>query len=88
MVKQEARRHHYIPRFILRKFNDDNGLVYYWNIKKKRLQKKNVKNIFLNIDMYRDESLHKDDPTQIETKFSVFEKEIAELIKEKNFVYN
>ena len=83
MLKQEARKHHYIPRFILRNFNDETGLVYYWNIKKKRLQKKNVKNIFLNIDMYRDELLHEEDPTQIETKFSVFEKEIAELIKEK-----
>lgn len=29
MAKQEARKHHYIPRFILKKFNDENGQVNY-----------------------------------------------------------
>lgn len=37
----------------------------------------------MNIDMYRDEELNKDDPTQIESKFSAFEGEIAELIANK-----
>lgn len=37
----------------------------------------------MNIDMYRDEELNKEDPTQIESKFSVFEGEIAELIANK-----
>ena len=83
MVKQEARRHHYIPRFILKNFNDDNGQVNYWNVEKSQLEKRNIKSVFMNIDMYRDELLNESDPTQIESKFSVFECEIAELISKK-----
>lgn len=83
MVKSEARKHHYIPRFILKNFNDDNGQVNYWDIEKSQLEKRNIKSIFMNRDMYRDELLNKNDPTQIETKFSIFECEISELISNK-----
>lgn len=83
MVKQEARKHHYIPRFILKNFNDENGQVNYWNIEKNRLEKRNIKSVFMNLDMYRDESLNEENPTQIESKFSVFECEIADLIAKK-----
>ena len=83
MIKKEPRRHHYIPRFILKNFNNENGQVNYWNIKKSELQKRNIKSIYMNIDMYRDEKLNKDDPTAIENKFSIFESEIAKLISNK-----
>ena len=79
----EPRRHHYIPRFILKNFKDENGQVSYWNIEKNQLEKRNIMSIFMNIDMYRDESLNEDDPTQIESKFSYFECEIADLIAKK-----
>ena len=82
-MKQEAHKHHYIPRFILKNFNDENGQVNYWNIEKNKLEKRNIKSIFMNVDMYRDELLNEDDPTQIESKFSVFECEIADLIAKK-----
>ena len=82
-MKQEAHKHHYIPRFILKNFNDENGHVNYWNIEKNKLEKRNIKSIFMNVDMYRDELLNEDDPTQIESKFSVFECEIADLIAKK-----
>ena len=82
-MKQEAHKHHYIPRFILKNFNDENGQVNYWNVEKKKLEKRNIKSIFMNMDMYRDESLNEEDPTQIETKFSIFECEIADLIAKK-----
>lgn len=83
MNKQEARKHHYIPRFILKNFNDDNGQVNYWNKTNNKLEKRNIKSVFMNIDMYRDETLNEDNPTQIESKFSVFECEIADLIARK-----
>lgn len=82
-MKQEAHKHHYIPRFILKNFNDENGQVNYWNIEKNKLEKRNIKSIFMNMDMYRDELLNEDNPTQIEFKFSVFESEIADLIAKK-----
>lgn len=83
MAKQEARKHHYIPRFILKNFNDQNGQVNYWSIDNNKIQKRNIKSVFMNIDMYRDEVLNKENPTQIESKFSQFEGEIAELIANK-----
>lgn len=83
MKKQEPRKHHYIPRFILKNFNDNNGQVNYWDIKKNKLEKRNIKSVFMNIDMYRDETINEQDPTQIESKFAIFECEIAKLISEK-----
>lgn len=83
MNKQEARKHHYIPRFILKNFNDSNNQVNYWNIEKSILEKRNIKSVFMNKDMYRDESLDKEDPTKIESNFSKFEMEIAELVSNK-----
>ena len=83
MNKQEARKHHYIPQFILRNFNDENEQVKYWNKATNKLEKRNTKSVFMNIDMYRDEAINREDPTQIETKFSLFEREIAELISNK-----
>lgn len=38
MSKPIPRRHHYIPRFILKNFNDENGQVNYWNIEKNQLE--------------------------------------------------
>ena len=81
MKKQnEAKRHHYIPQFILRNFTDESGQIEYWDKQTKKLEKRNPRSIFMNIDMYRDEENHKDDPTYIEKSLAVFEREIAELI--------
>lgn len=83
MEKNEAKRHHYIPQFILRNFTDENDQLTYWDIKEEKLEKRNTRSVFMNWHMYRDEDNHKDDPTYIESSLSVFEKEIAELIKKK-----
>ena len=83
MANQEPKRHHYIPQFILRNFNDDNGQVNYWDIEKEKLEKRNTRSVFMNFNMYRDEILNPDNPTMIESKFSAFECEIAELISSK-----
>lgn len=84
MINNEAKRHHYIPQFILKKFIDKDGKnVQYWNIKKQVLEKRNTKSVFMNIDMYRDEINHGDNPTSIENTLSIFEGEIADLINKK-----
>lgn len=79
----ESKRHHYIPQFILRNFLDKNGQLSYWDLEKKKLEKRNPKSIFMNFDMYRDEINHQDDPTLIESSLAVFEREISELINKK-----
>ena len=83
MEQNEAKRHHYIPQFILRNFTDENGQLEYWDIANNKLDKRNPRSVFMNWHMYRDEENHKDNPTQIESSLSVFEKEIAELINGK-----
>jgi len=82
-MQQEAKRHHYIPQFILRKFQDGNDQVSYWDIEKNKLEKRNTRSVFMRIDMYRDELNHLDNPTQIESTLAEFEKEIAELVNKK-----
>ena len=48
----EAKRHHYIPQFILKNFLDNKGQVFYWDIEKEVLEKRNPRSIFMNFDMY------------------------------------
>ena len=83
MEKQEAKRHHYIPQFILRNFNNENGQVMYYDISTKVLEPRNTRSIFMNMHMYRDEINHEDNPTYIESSLSKFEQEIAELFRDK-----
>lgn len=83
METNEAKRHHYIPQFILRNFTDENGQLVYWDIKENKLEKRNPRSVFMNWNMYRDEQNHKENPTEIESLLSVFESEIAELINKK-----
>lgn len=79
----EAKRHHYIPQFILKNFLDNKGQVFYWDIEKEVLEKRNPRSIFMIFDMYRDEVNHKDKPTSIESSLAIFEGEIATLIRQK-----
>ena len=83
MSRNEPRKHHYIPQFILKKFTDVNNQVSYWNINEKTLIKSHTKWIFMNIDMYRDEENHQENPVFIENSLSIFESEIAYLINNK-----
>ena len=83
MSRNEPRKHHYIPQFILKKFADENNKVFYWNINEKTLKKSHIKWIFMNIDMYRDEENHQENPVFIENSLSIFESEIANLINNK-----
>ena len=85
-MNHEPRKHHYIPQFILRNFCNDNNQVNYWDIESGKLEQRNTKSIFMNKDMYRSEQLSTENPTQIEYKFSVFEREIAELLTDKGMV--
>ena len=44
-MKPEPKRHHYIPQFILRNFQDENSQVSYWNIENSKLEKRNTSNL-------------------------------------------
>ena len=81
--KQEPHRHHYIPQFILKKFCDTNGLICHWDIENQVFEQKKTVEVFMEIDMYRDEKQNSDNPVKIEEDFSKYEKRIAELINNK-----
>lgn len=82
-MENEAKRHHYIPQFILRNYSNSNGQISYWDIHNNRLELRNTKSVFMNFNMYRDEKNHPGNPTIIETRLANFEREIAELIRNK-----
>lgn len=82
-LKKEPIRHHYIPQFILRNFCfDDNGNTLYKDVKSKKESDKQIRDIFMEKNLYRD-SINYDNPVQIEDDFACFENEVAPIIKEK-----
>lgn len=83
-MKNEPKRHHYIPQFILRNFCvDDKGTVYYYDKIRCRTSVQKIQNIFMSMHLYRDEVNSPDDPTKLERDLSVFESEVSHIIKNK-----
>jgi hypothetical protein len=82
MKNKEAKRHHYIPQFILRNFCfDEKENVKYFNKHTKNVEIKNIRNIFMEKDLYRDEINCGEDPTQLEKDFSKYENDISRIVK-------
>lgn len=84
-MKKEPIRHHYIPQFILRNFayDDDRRLARFCNKESQSISICEISEIFMERHLYRDEINHADAPTQIEFDLSVYEGEVARLIKSK-----
>lgn len=81
-MKKEAIRHHYIPQFILRNFCFDIfGHINYYDIGNGKISVKDISDIFMQRNLYRDEINHQDVPTQIETDLARYESEAAKIIK-------
>ena len=76
-------KHHYVPQFMLKNFCFKDKLFYYYDKAKNITSVKRTDEIFLTRNLYRDEINHSDNPTEIETKMSKFENEIAKLINDK-----
>lgn len=81
-MNKEARRHHYIPQFILKNFVfDKKNNVKYYDSLTKAISIKNTRDIFVEKDLYRDEINNKLDPTRIEKDFSKYESEVSLIFK-------
>ena len=85
MKKQpEARRHHFIPKFIIRNFSSNElGFIRYFNKKTNKFSNEPIEETFKYNDLYRDEINIPDDPVKIEKDFGKYEGEIAQLLKNK-----
>ena len=82
-MKKEPIRHHYIPQFILRNFCfDNNGNTFYKDVKSKKESVKQIRDIFMEKNLYRD-TKNNDDPVKIEKDFALYENEVACIVKEK-----
>lgn len=81
----EPIRHHYIPQFLLRNFSYDAGkrFVYYYDKKKKSLEEKQIRDVFMAKNLYRDEHNFPDLPTKIEGALAKYEGEVAPILQEK-----
>ena len=79
----QSKRHHYIPRFILKNFYDNNEQLNYWNIEDEKLEKRDTKSVFMGKNLYRDEKQFPNNPTIIEDNFSSFDNNICNLINDK-----
>lgn len=84
-MRKEPKRHHYIPQFILRNFACDNGkkLVCYCDKESGTVSKRETREVFMEQNLYRDEINYTENPVQIEKDLSIYEREVAELIREK-----
>ena len=84
-MRKEPIRHHYIPQFILRNFACDNDkkLVFYCDKEQQSISEREISEIFMERNLYRDEINCTSNPVQIEQDLSVYEREVSELIKSK-----
>ena len=84
-MRKEPIRHHYIPQFILRNFacDTDRKVACYYDKESQSVLKCEIREVFMERNFYRDEINCKDKPVQIEQDLSVYEREVAELIKAK-----
>ena len=84
-MRKEPIRHHYIPQFILRNFacDGDRKVACYYDKESQSVSKCEIREVFMERNFYRDEINCKDKPVQIEHDLSVYEREVAELIKAK-----
>lgn len=87
-MKKEPIRHHYIPQFILRNFCDEKGFLNYCEKKTNKIMLRKPQDIFMGVNMYRDEINHVENPVKIETDLARFENEVSKIIKEKFLVGN
>lgn len=84
-MRKEPIRHHYIPQFILRNFacDSDRKVACYYDKESQSVSKCEIREVFMERNFYRDEINCKNKPVQIEHDLSVYEREVAELIKAK-----
>lgn len=73
-------RHHYIPRFLIRPFCDNQKEALYYDKHTKTSSVRTPEEIFMARNLYRDSINNADNPVQIENDLSKFENEASHII--------
>ena len=81
MNKHEPIRHHYVPRFLLKPFCFEDTKIHYYDKNTETLSVKDIKNIFVEKNFYRDDINNNDDPMKLENDLARFESEISSIIR-------
>ena len=79
----EPIKHHYIPQFILRNFCFEDKRLYYFDKQTGCFSVKDTRDVFMARNLYRDEINCVADPVKIEKDLAEYEREIAQIIKER-----
>lgn len=74
------KRHHYIPRFLLRPFSVDGKKLHYCDKETHVISDVKIDDIFMVRNLYRDDINNADNPVKLEQDFSKFENEVAHII--------
>lgn len=81
MNKHEPVRHHYVPRFLLKPFCFEGTKINFYDKNTGELSVKDIKNIFVEKNFYRDDINHEDDPMKLEKDFSKFESDVSRIFR-------
>lgn len=80
-MKNKPIKHHYIPQFILKNFCDEEGFLWYKDVKTNTIENFSTKDIYFENNLYRDEREKKDkDSVEIELALSKYEDEISKIL--------
>ena len=82
--KRVPLKHHFIPQFILRNFINENNKLYYYSKQNMETIEEFTSNIFMEINLNKDEINNKDNPLWIEEELSYFENQVAPIFRKFN----
>ena len=73
-MSNEPKNHHYIPQFLIKKFmGPDDGLVNFYDVKRKEILRISTSEVFKYKNLYKDVVNTPENPLQIEKEFSKYE---------------
>ena len=81
MNKHEPIRHHYVPRFLLKPFCFEGTKINYYDKKAGTFSVKDIKNVFVEKNFYRDDINNGNDPMKLEKDFSKFESDVSRIFR-------
>lgn len=81
MANNEPIRHHFIPQFILHFFGFDKLHIHLYDKQQGKVIDREIREVFMERHLYRDNRHHSDKPTQIESDLGEFEREMAPVVK-------
>ncbi len=79
MKKNNPIRHHYIPQFVLKHFCYEENEIWFYDIKTGNVESKNVKDVFMEKNLYKDE-MNDEDELEIERNFAKYEAEVSTIL--------